>query len=110
MSVSPPTHVTKTLTALTSMGLSSVFAERDSLEMEQLAMVLILTLLLTAFFDITIFIKLCCLLFQILTSVQRMAAHVMKMLIVPTVMVLTGVLVNKDLLEMEHPVKVCKNG
>jgi len=35
-----------------------------------------------------------------------MRARVMKTLIAPTVMVLTGVLVSKDLLEMEHLVMV----
>ncbi len=43
MSVWPPIHVTKMLTASTPMALSSVLADRDLLEMEQLAKVLIAT-------------------------------------------------------------------
>ncbi len=41
-------------------------------------------------------------------SVQRIPVHVMKMLIVPTVTVLIAVLANKDSLEMEQYVTVCK--
>ena len=45
---------------------------------------------------------------QILMSVLRIPVRVMKTLIVPTVTVLTAVLVTKDLLEMEQFVKVKK--
>ena len=44
---------------------------------------------------------------QISTSVLRIPVLVTKMLIVPTVTVLTAVLVNKDSLVMAHLVAVC---
>ena len=39
-------------------------------------------------------------------SALQMPTHVIKMQFVPTLMVLQAALVNKDSLEMEHPVKV----
>ncbi len=41
-------------------------------------------------------------------SVLRIPGHVTKMLIAPTVTVLIAVLVNKDSLEMEQVVNVCR--
>jgi len=102
--------VMKTLIAPTTTGLTAVHVNKDSLEMEYSVQVCKNSSIFhkCVRYQTNVVCLLLVLLQQISMSAPLILVPVMKTLIAATVKVLIVVLVNKDSVEMEQFVKVCK--
>ena len=106
-----PVFVMKTLIAPTTTGLTAVHVNKDSLEMEHFVQVcknsnVIFHKCIRCQTNVVCLLSV--LLHQISMSAPLILVPVMKTPIAATVKVLIAVLVNKDSVEMEQFVKVCK--